>query len=272
MRRTHPLLTLTLLFLIFSVTCGHAEMRPAKKIRAGVPPFDVIKDTILANRNNASGTQKTPPSRSEKGHTPFMTWLADSDDRIQAGLISKTPKNTVYAVRNLANQLSGATGAVDYGVRHLRTPILLITGNTDSQVIRHFMEGYTHLGREIREALDHLHIPLSIKKKDHGTTPSEKGKEAFNELWLKNVERNVDFQVDLALDRYKDRVEGGRLVVVGGVIDLANRYGHGAERLVIININGEKDTVSLRKTRHLSKLNHELMKTIGRDRLKKTKE
>jgi carbonic anhydrase len=52
------------------------------------------------------------------------------------------------------------------------------------------------------------------------------------------VERNVDFQVKYCVNKYKDIIEAGKLVVVGAVYDFLNAYGHGEGRVVITNLNG----------------------------------
>ncbi len=99
------------------------------------------------------------------------------------------------------------------------------------------MAGYDKLSPAIRQDLDHLYLALAHDNK----------KAAVKERLRKNVEANVDFQVALALSRYHDRVKSGRLVVVGSVLDFDNTYKHGSGRLVIININGEQNSVKLKK-------------------------
>ncbi len=236
---------------------SRAEMEPVKKIRAGVPPFEVIEDIMLGNRQASSGQVTLPAAGAT---APQMIWLADSDARLQASLVHADPLNKVYTVRNLGNQFALSTGAIDYGIRYLFVPVLLITGNTDNDAIRFFMEGYEKLDLSLRDDLDHLHIPLAPETEDKEST--------FEDRWLRNIEKNVDFQVKEAITRYSDRLQNGRLVVVGAVIDLANQYGHGEKKLIIINVNGETDPAKIREHRQLVRLDKTMLQYVGREKVK----
>lgn len=243
--------------LAFSSGPGEAVMRPAKKIRAGIPPFEIVEEIMLGNRKATAAHSPSPPAATA---APQMTWLADSDARLQPSLVHIDPLDKVYTVRNLGNQLTLSTGAVDYGIRHLLTPVLLITGNTDSDAVRFFMEGYGKLPPSLRQDLDHLHLPLAAK-----TGEDETGMK-FEERWRRNIEKNVDFQVEQALARYGDRIETGRLVVVGAMVDLTNQYGHGEKKLIIINLNGETDPEKIRSAPHLIRLDQKMRQYVGREK------
>ena len=78
------------------------------------------------------------------------------------------------------------------------------------------------------------------------------------------AEENVDHQVEKALDLYLDRVRGGRLVVIGAILDITNQYGKGKNRLLVININGEKREKALRRLPLTNKLSSKLKKLLGR--------
>ncbi|MBU0908957.1 MAG: carbonic anhydrase [Proteobacteria bacterium] len=230
---------------------SHAEMRPVLKNRAGIPPFDILKE-ILATGSRIKGAETAPQSSSA---APHITWLADADARVQPEFILSHPAQKIYTVRNLANQLDTSLGALDYGVLFLHSPILLITGNTDSEAIRLFTGGYADLEATIRRELDHLYLPL-------GSSKNTKEEDRDHELRL--VEKNVDYQVRQAMERYSDRISNSRLVVVGSVLDIANYYGKGANQLIIININGETDGEKIKKMQLLRMLDPKLLANIGR--------
>ena len=246
---------LTLLILLTALFCNlqsHAEMRPVLKNRAGYPPFDVLRE-ILATGSRIKGTAALPPSSSA---APHITWLADADARVQPEFIISPPVQKIYTVRNLANQLDTSLGAIDYGVLYLHSPILLITGNTDSEAIRLFDGGYADLEQTIRRELDHLNVPLGY--------PSKNNQNKDREHELRMVEKNVDYQVQQAMERYRERISNSRLVVVGSVLDIANDYGKGANQLIIININGETDGGRIKKMQLLRILDSKLLANIGR--------
>ena len=250
--RLKILLPLSLCIALLPLS-GGADMRPIKKLRAGLPPYVVAEKIARHNDQVVNSRPADEPARTPG--TPHMTWLADCDARVQPTLFYPDPVDTIYTVRNPGNQLSLSAGAIDYGINELLSPVLLITGNTNSDSLRLFAKGYTHLGPDLRRDLDGLRLSLGEHTAGSGTgTKSEP----------KLVEKNVDFQVATALKRYEHRVESGRLVVIGAVIDLNNQYGHGINRLIIININGETDPERLRGMHHLIRLDKRLRELVGR--------
>ena len=241
------------LLIVLLASPSSADMRPIKKLRAGLPPYAVAEK--IARHNDQVVTSRPPDERLQTPSTPHMTWLADCDARVQPTLFYPDPVNTIYTVRNPGNQFSLSAGAIDYGVNELFTPVLLITGNTNSDSIRLFAKGYAHLGADLRHDLDGLRLSL-------GGQPIGSGVGGQAETML--VEKNVDFQVATAIKRYDQRIESGRLVVIGAVIDLNNQYGLGVNRLIIININGETAPEKLRAMHHLVRLDKRLLGMVGR--------
>ena len=241
------------LLVAFSPLTSGADMRPIKKLRAGLPPYAVAEK--IARYNDQVVASRPADERLRTPGTPHMTWLADCDARVQPTLFYPDPVDTIYTVRNPGNQFSLSAGAIDYGVNELLTPVLLITGNTNSDSLRLFAKGYTHLGPDLRRDLNGLRLSL-------GECTATSGAGTMAEPRL--VEKNVDFQVATALKRYGERIESGRLVVIGAVIDLNNQYGHGINRLIIININGETDPERLRGMHHLVRLDKRLLGLVGR--------
>ena len=239
-----PLSVLVALLPLTSV----ADMRPIKKLRAGLPPYAVAEKIARHNDRVVAGRPADEPLRTPG--TPHLTWLADCDARVQPTLFYPDPVDTIYTVRNPGNQLALSAGAIDYGVNELLSPVLLITGNTNNDSLRLFAKGYSHLGPDLRRDLDTLRLSL--------------GEKAGNQAEPVLVEKNVDFQVTAAVKRYGPRIESGRLVVIGAVIDLNNQYGHGLNRLIIININGETAPEKLRAMHHLIKLDKRLLALVGR--------
>lgn len=241
------------LCLAHSPLVSNADMLPIKKLRAGLPPYAVAEQ--IARYNDRVVASKSADGSPETPGTPHMTWLADCDARVQATLFYPDPVDTIYAVRNPGNQLLLSAGAIDYGINELLTPVLLITGNTNNDSLRLFTKGYAHLGPDLRRDLDGLRLSL-------GELPKNTALPKNSEPAL--VEKNVDFQVATAMQRYGQRIKNGRLVVIGAVIDLTNQYGRGLNRLIIININGEIRPEKLRAMHHLIRLDKRLLGLVGR--------
>ncbi|MEA2084864.1 MAG: carbonic anhydrase [Thermodesulfobacteriota bacterium] len=247
-----------------------AEMRHINKLRAGRPPFEIMEDMTDANLKFTAMTASRQ-GRLSKTQPPYITWLADPDARIQPELIMSDPQNKVYTVRVLGNQLELAKGSVDYGVLRLRSTILLITGNTGNQALRFYLEGLAQLEpADILKDLNRLPIkPQKVEKRKKQKPKKQKKEkqESLKKKWLDSVENNIDYQIEQALERYKARVKSGRLIITGGIIDLTNAYGRGHDRLIIININGEKNDEKLRGLPIMMRLKPKILtKCVGRKR------
>ena len=181
------------------------------------------------------------------GQHPFLTIISCSDSRVHTNEFSFDPIDKVFAIRVIGNQFIVGEGSVDYGIHHLHTPILLVLGHTHCGAVKAAMSNYSAETNFIISELDHLHIPISLD--DH--------KGDIETRWNKNVERNVDYQVRLAVNSYSDVVRSGKLTVIGAVYDFVNVYGKGKGRMVITNINDEKDVAVIR--------NHKVFEHISND-------
>ncbi len=256
MKITTRILFFICIFLVVH-SVGNAQMRPILKHRSGVPPYEVLR-TIL--ETNLSPTSPPKLANTKMAHqAPYITWLADSDPRVEPRFILPADSGLIYSVRNLANQLVISKGSIDYGVSFLHTPVLLITGNTDSEALTILLTDHEDLPPAIQADLDHLFLPA--REVAHGKK-KEKLTQAQQVQSL--VEKNVDHQVEKAMDLYHDRIRGGRLVVIGAVLDIANHYGKGKNRLLIININGERRDKALQQLPVTNNLRPGLKKFLGR--------
>ncbi|MEJ2031968.1 MAG: carbonic anhydrase [Deltaproteobacteria bacterium] len=256
----HPkkVILLVLLFSSLLPAALAAKMLPVRKVRHGVPPYQVLGNVFAANNQRVAG-KDAAIREAERG--PDLTWLTDCEAKIRPELVTASGQRP-FTVRTLANQLVSGLAAVDFGIRHLHTSVLLITSNTGNETIRLYMEGYQRLEPEIRQELDHLHLALGAP-----TRPAAIGKK-FAEQWLTNIERNVDYQVKQAIDRYQERVADGRLVVAGTILDLDGAYGRGKDRLLLINLNGETDPEKIRQSPHLARFPKDARTlSVGRQRM-----
>ncbi|PAW76923.1 MAG: hypothetical protein B9S32_13425 [Verrucomicrobia bacterium Tous-C9LFEB] len=164
----------------------------------------------------------------EKSQHPSVTMLTCCDARLHQLVFNFDPIDRTFVVQNIGNQLQPASGSIDYGIHHLKTPLLLILGHTRCGAIRAAMSDYRSESWEIIRELNGLHLPLLRCEKQ----------EDIEKAWLDAVEHNVDYQVDLAMRRYGAVVNAGKLAIVGGVYDFANLYGRGRGRIVLLNLNG----------------------------------
>lgn len=161
-----------------------------------------------------------------EGQKPRATVLACADSRVHTHAFDATPDGDVFMVRNIGNQLSTAQGSVEYGVRQLKTPVLLIVGHSDCGAVKAAAGDYHAVSSAIRSELDGLQIP--------------KG-----EGGIAGVRINVDNQVRRAMALFEEEVISGRLTIVGAIYDFKNDLRQGQGKLEIININGETDPAKI---------------------------
>ncbi len=163
-----------------------------------------------------------------QGQNPRATVVTCSDSRIQSDVFHKSPVNDLFFVRNIGNQIVTTEGSVEYGIYHLHTPVLLIIGHSNCGAIKAAMGDYSQELAPIREELDHLHLP--------------KGTDT-NKAIIDNVHRQVSF----ALKKFKDKIEKKELTVVGTVYDFSDSYHKGHGRLILVNLNGEKNAIKIKQ-------------------------
>lgn len=166
--------------------------------------------------------------------TPRATVVTCSDSRIHNHAIDKTPDNDLFIVRNIGNQHASGEGSIEYGVRHLNTPVLLFVGHTACGAVKAAMSDYAGLEPAIKKELDTMHLE---KKEVSGTTDPD---------WLDGVVDNVNDQVKDALAKYADMAASGKLLIIGAVYDFRNDMKQGQGKLVITNYQGETDAVKIK--------------------------
>lgn len=160
---------------------------------------------------------------------PRATVIGCSDSRFQSDAVDGTAENDLFIIRNIGNQFSSNMGSVEYGVRHLNTPLLIIVGHSRCGAVKAAMSDYSGIESNIIKELDS--ISLAVRKTSLIGTEEAK--------WLSAVQSNIHQQILYAHKEFQSEIESGKLTVVGVVYDLANDFNNGYGRLKVININGE---------------------------------
>lgn len=230
-----------------SVSVGHASIS-----KALVSADDAIAELIHDNNEFVNSHNEDYFRNIKTDQHPAITMICCSDSRVQTNEFSLDPVDKIFSIRVIGNQFLVGEGSVEYGVHHLHTPILLILGHTHCGAIKAAMSNYGMESTHIIRELDHLHIPISMD--------THEGDEEIR--WLENTERNVDYQVQLALHEYSELVREGKLTIIGAVYDFINAYGNGNGRMIITNINGEKDTDTIKRHMILNKIK-DTLKTLS---------
>jgi carbonic anhydrase len=161
--------------------------------------------------------------------TPRATVLTCADSRVHTTAWDVTPENDDFVIRNIGNQFENAAGSIEYGIEHLRTPLLLVIGHTGCGAVKAALGDMSKLSEDIQGELSHIHLP----KAGAGKPPET--------VWAEAVIVNVNNQVETALKHFAKDVQGGQLTVVGAVYDFRNDLMQGAGKLSIVNVNGNSE-------------------------------
>ncbi|MDH3360239.1 MAG: carbonic anhydrase, partial [Desulfobulbaceae bacterium] len=181
------------------------SMTPAETLKAAIEGNDSFKGHHDSHYFDAY----------QEGQIPGLTVISCADSRVHTSLFGMDPNNNIFIIRNIGNQIANSEGSVDYGVRHLPCKVLLVMGHSSCGAVKAAMGSYSRETSGIKNELNSL---KAVMAKDDG-------KGSFKERWAKNVERNVDYQVNYALKLYNDKVKNGDMAVVGAVYDFNNLYG-----------------------------------------------
>ena len=168
-----------------------------------------------------------------KGQEPKATVVTCSDSRVHSHAIDPHPDGDLFMVRNIGNQIASAKGSIVYGVRHLHTPLLLVVGHSMCGAVRAAMTDYSNMEPAIKDDLTTIHVPPG--------NPD-------NPVQVRDaVEANVNAQVNLSLKLFEPELATGKLIIIGAVYDFRNDYNKGYGRLVLINVNGEREPQKIKQ-------------------------
>ncbi len=191
----------------------------------GMMHIDYIDELKKPNRPFIERTGKDFFKDLQDGQKPYMTLVTCSDSRVQTEALEHSAINKIFIIRNIGNQIYSNEGSVDYGVLHLKTPILLILGHSDCGAIKAFLAGYKNEPSSIKSELDHL-IPVISNK---------------NLSLFEHVLNNIQYQVNLATEKYEDLISSKKLMVIGALYDFHNELQEGYGKVKIISINGKPE-------------------------------
>jgi high affinity sulfate transporter 1 len=241
------------------VVTAIGEREPDIK-KAPVKPKTILPPEIVAQivLGNNFFTQTHPREYFESfglEQKPYITLVTCSDSRVPLNSLMPDTSNRVFSIKNIGNQILSTEGSVDYGIYHLKTPMLLFLGHSDCGAIKAYINGFDDETYNIKHELDFLQP--SIKELSNHTN-SEK-------LHTHIIEKNLDYQVNIAYKKYKDLIIEGKLIIMAGFYDFRGEFGKGMGNIVIVNVNKHKDVNEMRNLplfNNLSTLQKELH--IGR--------
>jgi len=199
---------------------GHGHDSEAGKVQ------NLVKAMLAANANYMKRNNSSYFDKFASKQTPRATVVTCADSRVQSNAFHPDAVNDLFMVRNIGNQLATSEGSIEYGVRHLNTPLLMFIGHAVCGAVAAASGDFSKLERPIQKELLTINIPKGIN---------------VNEGALMNVNN----QVESAMLKFGGEVESGKLAVIGAFYDFRNDYKQGKGKLIITNINGETDPAKL---------------------------
>lgn len=189
-------------------------------------PKEVIQKIIEGNASFVKSHDNSYFKSHENRQTPIITMVSCSDSRVQCSAVLPDGINRIFCIRNIGNQVSSSEGSIDYGIYHLKTPVLLILGHSDCGAVKAYMGGYDNEPKTIQRELNRLSPAfVNINEK------IEK---------VRAIKKNTNYQVQVALSKYGELVNKRELAIVGAFYDFANDFKEGHGKLHILSINGKK--------------------------------
>ncbi len=229
-------------------------------IKAPVKPKKLLTPEIISQivLGNNYFTQTHPKEYFEifsDAQKPYITLVTCSDSRVPLNALMPDTSNKVFSIQNIGNQILSTEGSVDFGIYHLKTPLLLFLGHSDCGAIKAYINGFDKETSGIKNELDFLQ-PIIV---EHKTIKD------FEKFHSHVIEKNLDYQVNIAYKKYKDLVLAGELTIMAGFYDFKGEFGKGKGDIIIVNVNKQKDIEEIRNLdlfSYLSKAQKELH--IGR--------
>jgi carbonic anhydrase len=182
---------------------------------------DFLKDNeIFMNEHNTQyfGTFKD-------AQKPRATIVMCSDSRVQTNNFDFTADNDLFMIRNIGNLFESNKGSVEYGVLHLKTPILLFIGHSECGAVKAVYEGhYNELELDIQNELASLNNQIG-----------DITRTTLNETIIENIRNQIN-KAHEHFSNYKTKSSEDKLklLICGAFYDFKNVMKKGYGKLIIL--------------------------------------
>jgi len=192
---------------------------------------EIISEIVEGSSKFTELHQQEYYERFRNEQRPYITLVSCSDSRVTLNALMSDTSNKIFSIQNIGNQLLSNEGSVDYGIYHLKTPLLMFLGHSDCGAIKACLKGFDEESSGIKHELAFLSpvINNSMSEPD------------FTKLHTRLIQENLDYQVNIACNKYKDLIRDGKLTVIAGFYDFRGDFGKDQGAIVIMNVNNCKD-------------------------------
>lgn len=200
-------------------------------------PPEIVAQIVLGNNYFTQTHPKEYYESFSYEQKPYITLVTCSDSRVPLNSLMPDTSNRVFSIKNIGNQILSTEGSVDYGIYHLKTPLLLFLGHSDCGAIKSYLTGFENESYNIKHELDFLQ-PAIKEYSEHSD---------YKNLQTHIIEKNLDYQVNIAYKKYRDLIVNGQLTIIAGFYDFNGEFGKGMGNIVIVNVNKHKDVEEMRQ-------------------------
>jgi carbonic anhydrase len=190
----------------------------------GLSAADALKLLTEGNARWVATSPNTPNTSMERrkavadhGQHPFVTVLTCADSRLPVERIFDRGVGDVFVVR-VAGNIAGTseTGTIEYGVEHLKTPLLVIMGHTKCGAVN-AAATHAEVGGSIAKIVDQIEPAVERAAKNN---PGVEGANLVPAAIKENVWQTA---FDLLKNSHEVRslVESGKLKIIGAVCDIS---------------------------------------------------
>ncbi len=196
---------------------------------------EIVSQIVLGNNYFTQTHPREYFETFRSDQNPYITLVTCSDSRVPLNSLMPDTSNRVFSIKNIGNQILSTEGSVDYGIYHLKTPLLLFLGHSDCGAIKSYVKGFESETYGIKHELDFLKPVITDIKA--GTVEN---------IHSYVNEKNLDYQVNIACKKYKELIMNGQLTIMAGFYDFNGEYGKGMGNIVIVNVNKHKNAEEIR--------------------------
>ena len=205
---------------------SQVEGKPIKAAEADDGPVDAEKALSLLKEGNAhwlSGTLSNPnisagrrQTLAENGQKPFVTVLTCSDSRLPVERLFDRGVGDVFVVR-VAGNIAGDSeaGTIEYGLGHLKTPLLVVMGHTKCGAVAAAASGAELRGKVAKLVASCAPAVERAKR----ANPSATGNELVTLAVKENVWQTI-FDLLKTSNEIRELAASGKVTVVGAVCDI----------------------------------------------------
>ena len=171
----------------------------------------------VSNKTQSPNTSADRRTEAAGGQHPFVTILTCADSRLPVERIFDCGVGDVFVVR-VAGAVAGGseTGTIEYGVEHLKTPLLVVMGHTKCGAVAAAASNADVHGK-VAELVGHIKPAVDRARKAN----PEANSDAVATMAVKeNVWQSI-FDLYKTSEPLRQSVSSGKLKVIGAVYDIS---------------------------------------------------